>query len=87
MHPHVYAKRGLADTDIVCDFWATIVVMSQQRLAPVGSGRSSKRSGCPALTHLSRLLTECHDRFERAREDIDQLAETGELESAQEVRF
>ena len=30
----IYAKRGLADTDIVCDFWSAIIVMSWNRLAP-----------------------------------------------------
>jgi len=30
----IYAKTGLADTDIVCDFWSAIIVGSWHRLAP-----------------------------------------------------
>jgi len=30
----IYAKRGLADTDIVCDFWSAIIAISWKRLAP-----------------------------------------------------
>jgi hypothetical protein len=30
----IYAKRGLADTDIVCDFWSAIITISWRRLSP-----------------------------------------------------
>lgn len=30
----IYAKHGLADTAVICDFWASIIVQSWKRLAP-----------------------------------------------------